>query len=144
MADAPRPRRPFAVTALALAVFLLSAANVFSALVWLARRDLPGYDSALTLWRVGLAVIWAIVWVGLAVGLWRTLRPARTATIAAVALYMSIQVVLRAASAVSLYEQGRWPFLLGVGLLATGLVSFILTRPRVVATFETTPTKEQP
>lgn len=128
-----RPNRPLIVTWLALAVLLLSAANLAALAGGIVRRTvLAPLDLSVPLGiLIGLRVLWGVIWLAVAVGLWWCIPWARLVTLVAFPIYELVFIGQQALFAQGGYERGRLPFAIGLGLLATGIILFILTRPRV-------------
>jgi hypothetical protein len=125
-------KRPFLVTLLATAVLLLSIANGGRGAITLARwPELGALDLSIPLWLVAASgIVWGIVWLVEAWGLWRLWPPARLAGIILFIIYPIHMLGMQAAFTRGPYERGLLPSMAIVSALAAGLVAFILTRPR--------------
>ena len=133
-----RSKRPTTVTCLAIAVFLLSMANLGSAYVGITRRTLfSTLDLSLPLWvATTLGGLWGVVWLAMGWGLWRLKPWARRAMLAVFPLYEIITIGRQVIFARGPYERGRLPFAIGVAILLVLVISFTLTRPRIRRAFE--------
>ncbi len=128
-----RPRRPFIVTVLALAVLILSAVKLAGVYAGLTRwSTLASLSLSIPLpILMALDGVWGIFWLGVAFGLWRCAGWARRATLVAFPLYTLATIVQQAIFARGTYERGRLLFVTGALILLSALVMFVLTRPRI-------------
>ncbi|NDJ33879.1 MAG: hypothetical protein GYB64_04390 [Chloroflexi bacterium] len=126
-------QRPFVVSLLVGFMLILSVTNAVVLVAGLLRLPLmaavmPPGSIAL---RLGLAAGWAITWAALAAGLWGLKPWSYTGSLVAFPLGAASIVLSRSVLTVGPYEQGRWPFILSLSMLAALLVVGILTRPAV-------------
>lgn len=136
--DDPPPKRPFLVTLLAVVVFLLSALSWGQAAYALARRAfLNALDLSIPLWVIAASgLVWGVIFLITAWGLWTLRAWARIAAIVSFVLYPIVTLGLQVAFAQGVYERGRLPFMAAISALIAGLVALILTRRRIRASFE--------
>ena len=123
-------KRPFLVTLLAIAVLLLSIANGGRGIITLARwPELGALDLSIPLWLVAASgIVWGIIWLAEAWGLWRLWPPARLAGIILFVVYPIHMLGMQAAFTRGPYERGLLGTQVIVSAAAAGLVAFILTR----------------
>jgi hypothetical protein len=129
--------RPVLVTWLALAVLLLSAANLVSAAqVWLRTTYLAGLKLAVPPTYLGLSgFVWGIVLAAATVGLLR-LRPwGRWLTLGAVSLVHLQAWIDRLVFDRSAFARQVWPWEAAVSLVSLVLTWGILWRPRIRKAF---------
>jgi hypothetical protein len=137
------PERPFGVTLLALAVFVLATANLWRVLYTIQHRELLvslNLPFPLAVY-VALGGIWGMAWLVMAWGLWRLKEWARRGTLILMPVYQSATLAWVAVFARSDYQRGRWPFAVGAAVLVVALVLWILTMPRVRRAFDVEETK---
>lgn len=131
-------RRPAAVTWLAVAVFLLSVANLGSVYTGVTRGSVvSSLNLALPLWMsMSLGGLWGIIWLVLCLGLWQ-LRPwARRVMLVVFPLYEVVVIGRQALFARGAYERGRLSFAMGMAIILTLLIIWALNRPRIRCAFE--------
>ncbi|MBN1429598.1 MAG: hypothetical protein JXB07_14605 [Anaerolineae bacterium] len=134
----PKDKRPPFVTLLAALVFILSVAGFAGLLVGLARRPvLSNLDLVVPLWLLlAFSGIWGIIWLGIAWGLWRLSSWTRRAAIICFIIYQIVNIGQQGLLARGDYERSQLPFVIGVAVLLSALVTFGLTRPRIRQAFE--------
>ncbi len=133
-----RPKRPFGVTLLAMAVLVLAVVNLWRVPYTIQHRELLGSLSLpfpLAL-HAALGGIWGMGWLVAAWGLWRLKEWARRATLVLVPIYQAYTLIWQAIFARSDYQRGRWPFTIAAAVLVTALFLWILARPRTRCAFE--------
>jgi hypothetical protein len=131
-------KRPLFVTLLAVVVFSLSAANLASLVVGLARwQTLDDLGLSLPLWLIMVSGgAWGLIWLAIAWGLWKLLPWARWTTIVCLIVYQVMVIGQQGLFAQGDYERSRLPFAMGISILSTALVIIGLTRPGVRQAFE--------
>jgi hypothetical protein len=126
----PRPSRWPSLTLLALVLLGLAAYNALGVVSGVTRfaflRQLP-LDVPAAYLIAGHAV-WAILWGGLAWGLWRMRRWARWGVLATAVAYMAYGWLNRLVWGYSDYAVKTAPWSLGVGLLAVALTAWLVGR----------------
>jgi hypothetical protein len=130
-------KRPFLVTLMAVAAFLLLGANLARAGVGLARWPLLATlpESLPTEVSIGLGVVWGLAWAIEGWGLWILRSWARPAGIALFVLYQIAILSEQALFAQGPYERGLIPGAIVMAILLSGLVAFGLTRPPIRQAF---------
>lgn len=124
-------RRPLSVTVTAVGVFLLGAWNVWRSVELARQRDLilalePSLDPLALL---VFAIVWALVFVALAVALWRGLPPVRPWLPLALAAYALYQMLLVAFFVRSPLSRQGWQFDLLLYVVAIAWTVWVLYRP---------------
>lgn len=127
--DPRRLGRPFSVTLLALAVFILAAFNLTGLAAGLAHWPvLAPLDLALPLWVLVLwDGIWGVLWLTIAGGLWQLAGWARRLALIAFPLYAVLTIGREAFFAKGDYERGRLPFVIATATAfsAWGVVTLL-------------------
>ena len=133
-----RPKRPLAVTTLAVVVLLLSVTNLIGAYAGLSRwPTFASLSFSIPLWAlIALHGLWGLVWLGVAWGLLRTMRWSRGATLVAFPLYSLIVIGEEIFLVQGVYERGRLLFLVVLIVVVNLIVLGVMTRPGVMRAFE--------
>jgi len=131
-------KRPFGVTLLALAVFVLAMGNLWRVPYAIGRRDvLMPLDFPFPLAvHAALGGLWGAAWLVAAWGLWRLKEWGRRFALILTPVYHAFTLAWLAIFARSDYQRGRWPFAIGAAALIIALTLWILTRPHVRGAFE--------
>lgn len=113
-------RRPLSVTLVALGGFLLGGWNLWRALVLVRRRPfLNALDVSLDpLWRAGMALLWAVLFLAAAVAVWQGRGRLRWLSPVILAGYVLYHFALRLFFATSPLALQGW----GAALVASSLV----------------------
>ena len=134
-----RPHRPKSVTISIAGVFLLGMWNVWRvALLVQQRHFLRQLDVSLDpTVRLVLALLWALLFLALAVALWRRWRWARWSALVALALYTLYHLALTAFFVPAAAARQGWlaSLLLGVGAIIW--LSWALYRPALRSYWQT-------
>lgn len=146
MTPSASPQRPGSVTALAVAVFLLSAANLGAVAAALGRRSFfESLNLSVPLWAViAWGAAWGPIWLAVGVGLWRLIRPARIGALILLPLYQLTLLAQRALIVQIDYERTRLPFAATSAAFLTLIVIIGLTRPAVRDAFERHSSGDEP
>lgn len=112
-------RRPLSVTLVALGGFLLGGWNLWRALVLVRRRPfLNALDVSLDpMWRAGMALFWAVLFLAAAVTVWQGRRKLRWLSPVILAGYALNDLIVRLIFAASPLALQGW----GAALMAFGL-----------------------
>lgn len=124
------PRRPLSLTITAVGIFLLAMWNFWRAwMVAQQRALLQELEATLDpRMRLALALLWGIVFLSLAVGLWRRQRAVRKALPAALLCYGVMHLILLFLFAPAPAARLSWPLQVLALLLATGWTTWVCLR----------------
>jgi hypothetical protein len=133
-----RPKRPLAVTMLAVVVLLLSATNLIGAYAGLSRwPTFASFSLSIPLGAlIALHGLWGLVWLAVAWGLWRAARWSRGAALVAFPLYSLMVIGEQILLVQGAYERGRLPFLVVSIVVVNLIILGVMTRPGIVRAFE--------
>jgi hypothetical protein len=130
--------RPSLVTWLAVAVFIMACANIMAVIYGIWRWQVVSTLnlSAPLVLLIVLRGVWGVVWLVIAVALFTLRSWARRAAPLAFIIYEITIIGQQVLLSQSAYTHIRLPFSLLLAALGFALILWIITRPRVVGSFE--------